>query len=338
MDDEDRRPRLDELLLSLAADQSDVDEDLASDHADEDEPDGEEPELDLTPGAESELPSGDDLFFRRMGRTALLTKIDEQRLAKEIELLDKPRATAAERERGERALHEMVEANLRLVVSIARRYQSPSMSLSDLVQEGSIGLMTAARRFDWRKGFKFSTYATWWIQQSCQRAVGNQGRTIRIPIHLIGTLGAAQRLRREAAASGKPLSLEQLAAELDTTAEDLLLLESRATPTVSLSTPLGEGEDELGDLFADDSVSVERDVERRSLVRVVNEAMENLTVPERLVLMHRFGLDDHPARSLEGTGKMLEMTRIAVRRLERSALKKLEAAGVLADLFRAAGR
>ncbi|HEY5660935.1 MAG TPA: sigma-70 family RNA polymerase sigma factor [Gaiellaceae bacterium] len=254
------------------------------------------------------------LFMNEAGRYPLLTAAEEVALAKRVE-----RGDLAAKER-------MINSNLRLVVSIAKRYQGHGLQLGDLIQEGVIGLNRAVEKFDWRKGFKFSTYATWWIRQACQRAVSNQSATIRVPTHVherrVKLNRARQRLQ---AASGDEPTREELAKatglELRYVEEALGAVEA----SVSLNQAVGsDGEGELGDLFADpNSVDPESEAAEALRARSVREAVRNLPERERRVLELRFGFDGEPT-SLEQIGRELKISRERVRQVERDALAALE--------------
>jgi len=254
------------------------------------------------------------LFMNEAGRYPLLTAAEEVALAKRVE-----RGDAAAKER-------MINSNLRLVVSIAKRYQGHGLQLGDLIQEGVIGLNRAVEKFDWRKGFKFSTYATWWIRQACQRAVSNQSATIRVPTHVherrVKLNRAKQRLQ---AASGDEPTREELAKatglELRYVEEALGAVEA----SVSLNQAVGsDGEGELGDLFADpNSVDPEAEAAEALRARSVRDAVRRLPERERRVLELRFGFDGEPT-SLEQIGRELKISRERVRQVERDALAHLE--------------
>jgi RNA polymerase primary sigma factor len=273
----------------------------------------QEDELDLTP---SEAPMSTDsltLFMNAAGRYELLTAPQEIALAKRIE-------------RGDAAAKEhMINANLRLVVSIAKRYQGHGVHLGDLIQEGVIGLNRAVEKFDWRRGFKFSTYATWWIRQACQRAISNQSTTIRVPTHVHERRVKLARARQRLEAAGSTPTSEELAnatgLELKHVEEALGAVEA----SVSLNQSVGsDGDGEFGDLFADpsaeDPVEEAGEALRRQAVR---RALADLPERERRVLELRFGFDGESA-SLDEIGKTLGMSRERVRQVERAALVALE--------------
>ena len=264
------------------------------------------------------------LFMNEAGRYKLLTAAEEVALAKRIERGD---ATAKER---------MINSNLRLVISIARRYQGHGVPLGDLIQEGVIGLNRAVEKFDWRRGFKFSTYATWWIRQACQRAVSNQSTLIRIPTHVHERRVKLNRARQklEAASAEEPTPEELAKAtglELKHVEEALGAVEA----TTSLNLSIGsDGEGELGDLFSDDLAIDPADEATAAVQReAVRRAVRDLPERERRLIELRYGLDGEP-QSLEAIGRELGITRERVRQLEIESLAKLE--DNLADLARAA--
>jgi RNA polymerase primary sigma factor len=273
----------------------------------------DEPELDLTPGAGGTTDSV-QLFLNQMGRYPLLTAAEEVALAKRIE-------------RGDRAAHErMVNSNLRLVVSLAKRYQGHGVSLGDLIQEGIIGLNRAVEKFDHRKGFKFSTYATWWIRQACQRAVANQSATIRIPVHVQERRMKLRRARQKLEIQlGRTPTVEELAEaaqlELGHAEEALEAVEA----SVSLNQTVGDGDAEFGDLFADDGADDPIELADVSLERDrLHDALAELDERERRVLELRFGIGDAGhAQSLEDIGRELGLTRERVRQVEANAMKHL---------------
>jgi RNA polymerase primary sigma factor len=272
-------------------------------------------ELDLTPSAPTTTDSL-QLFLNGIGRYKLLTADEEVALAKRIE-------------RGDRAAKEqMVNANLRLVVSLAKRYQGHGVPLLDLIQDGVIGLNRAVEKFDWRKGFKFSTYATWWIRQACQRAIANQSATIRVPVHVQERRQKLRRARQrlEAAGGGAP-STEELAeaAQLDIKhAEEAL---AAVEASVSLNQTIGDGDGELGDLFADHAADDPVELADTSFEHErLRRALGHLDERERRVLELRFGLGEAGGvqRSLEEIGRELGLTRERIRQLEAHAMARLE--------------
>jgi RNA polymerase primary sigma factor len=280
--------------------------------------DEDEEDLDLPLALEpSTQPVRDplQLFLNEVGKHRLLTAAEEVELAKRIE-------------RGDQAAKErMINANLRLVVSVAKKYQGHDVPLLDLIQDGAIGLNRAVEKFDWRKGFKFSTYATWWIRQACQRAVANQAKTIRVPVHVHERRMKLNRATRELQAKLERLpTAEELA---DATKLPLNHVEEAlgvAEASVSLNQAIGsDGDGELGDLFADqhstDPLEEAGESLRRSMVR---NALSNLDERERMVLERRFGFDGEEPRSLEQIGKELGLTRERVRQLEAHALTRLQ--------------
>ena len=285
-----------------------------------------EQELDLTPDAPAATDSL-QLFLNEIGRHPLLTAAEEVALAKRVEQGD-----AAAKER-------MINSNLRLVVSIAKRYRGHGVPLGDLIQDGVIGLNRAVEKFDWRKGYKFSTYATWWIRQAVQRSIAGQSRTIRVPTHVHERRQTLRRhARRLEPALGRPATPEELAEasglDLQHVEEALDVAEAR----VSLNAPVGEEDgDELGDLFADtDAEDPAEEAEAALRRRAVREALAELPERERRILELRFGLDGEP-QSLEAIGRELELTRERVRQLEAQALASLSGSlGAGADVALAA--
>ena len=297
----------------------------AGDEDDDDEEDGDEqpmPDLDLSVSA---VPTDSlTLFMNEIGRHSLLTAADEVALAKRVE-------------RGDRAAKErMINSNLRLVVSVAKRYQGHGVPLGDLIQDGVIGLNRAVEKFDWRKGFKFSTYATWWIRQAVQRSVANQARTIRVPVHVHERrqkLGrATQKLQLEL---GRDPSHEELAAATGLALDHVGEALSVADASVSLNRTIGdEGDNELGDLFADDTATDPAEQAEIALRDSrVRAAVASLPDRERRIVEFRYGLADGEVWALEAIARELGVTRERVRQLERAALDKLEEAldGAVSD-------
>jgi RNA polymerase primary sigma factor len=272
-------------------------------------------ELDLTPSAPTTTDSL-QLFLNGIGRYKLLTADEEVALAKRIE-------------RGDRAAKEqMVNANLRLVVSLAKRYQGHGVPLLDLIQDGVIGLNRAVEKFDWRKGFKFSTYATWWIRQACQRAVANQSATIRVPVHVQERRQKLRRARQRLEASqGRAPSTEELAEAAQLTLEHTEEALGAVEASVSLNQAIGEGDGELGDLFADTDADDPVELADTSFEHQrLREALASLDDRERRVLELRFGIGEGRGeqRSLEQIGRELGLTRERIRQLEASGMRRLE--------------
>ncbi|HEY8583283.1 MAG TPA: sigma-70 family RNA polymerase sigma factor [Capillimicrobium sp.] len=253
------------------------------------------------------------LYLEEIGRHRLLTADEEVELAKRIE-----RGDLAAKER-------MMTANLRLVVSLAKRYQDRGLTLFDLIQEGNVGLMRAVERFDYRKGFKFSTYAVWWIRQSLARALADKGRTIRLPVHIAERLHRVQRTeRRLILETGREPTHEELAEELGLTVDEVALVRGELPGTVSLHAPVGEDEAELGDFLEDRMTPTPFEQTAQILNRrAIDEALENLPGGERRVLQLRFGLDGGNERTMHQVARELKLSADRVRRLEEQALHKL---------------
>ena len=254
------------------------------------------------------------MYLREIGRIPLLSYDKEIELAQKV--LDGD----------EEAKKELAEANLRLVVSIAKKYVGRGMLFLDLIQEGNMGLIKAVEKFDYTKGFKFSTYATWWIRQSITRAIADQARTIRIPVHMVETINKLIRTSRHLLQQiGREPTPEELAKELDMTVERVTEIQKIAQDPVSLETPIGEEDDShLGDFIQDDDSPAPQDVAAYTLLREqLDEVMSTLTPREAKVLRLRFGLDDGKARTLEEVGKEFEVTRERIRQIEAKALRKL---------------
>ena len=270
--------------------------------------------LDLRPSAGGSTDSL-QLFLNEIGRHTLLTAAEEVALAKRIE-------------KGDQAAKErMTNANLRLVVSIAKRYQGHGLPLLDLIQDGTIGLNRAVEKFDYRKGFKFSTYATWWIRQACQRAVANQSDTIRIPVHVQERRLKLRRARQQLEAThGRPPTIEELANATELKEHHVQEALDAVEASVSLNQTIGDGDGELGDLFADRTVEDPIEQADMSLEQErIRDALASLPERERIVLELRFGFAHSPeGASLEQIGKKLGLTRERIRQLESAALGRLE--------------
>lgn len=254
------------------------------------------------------------LWLREIGKTPLLTTAQEVTLAKRIEKKDME------------AKAELTEANLRLVVSIAKRYSGRSLSFPDLIQEGNLGLIRAVEKFDYRKGYKFSTYATWWIRQAITRAIADQGRTIRIPVHMVETINRLVKTTGHLVQTlGREPSTDELAREMQMAPERVMEIIRVAPEPLSLETPIGEEEDShLSDFLEDhECISPSEAASQVMLREKIEEALNNLTERERDVLKMRFGLDDGCSRTLEEVGRHFRVTRERIRQIEAKALKKL---------------
>ena len=254
------------------------------------------------------------MYLKEIGKVPLLTADEEQELAQRMENGD------------EEAKKRLAEANLRLVVSIAKRYVGRGMLFLDLIQEGNLGLIKAVEKFDYRKGFKFSTYATWWIRQAITRAIADQARTIRIPVHMVETINKLVRVSRQLLQElGREPTPEEIADKMDIPVDRVREIIKISQEPVSLETPIGEEEDShLGDFIQDDNVPVPADAAAFTLLKEqLHEVLGTLTEREQKVLKLRFGLDDGRARTLEEVGKEFNVTRERIRQIEAKALRKL---------------
>ncbi|MCI8718342.1 MAG: RNA polymerase sigma factor RpoD [Lachnospiraceae bacterium] len=255
------------------------------------------------------------MYLKEMGKYPLMTAEQEVECAKKIEQGDVA------------AKEELAEANLRLVVSIAKKYLGRGMSFLDLIQEGNIGLMKAVERFDYRKGYKFSTYATWWIKQAITRAIADQARTIRIPVHMVDTINKVMRAQRELLNElGREPELEEIAERMGLTSEKVNEVLKLAQEPVSLETPIGEEEDShLGDFIQDEHIATPVQAATNTLLREkLIEVMDSLSDREKKVLIMRYGLDDGKERTLEEVGKEFNVTRERIRQIEAKALWKIK--------------
>ena len=294
-DDDDLPPMDDDLLLGG-----------------EEEVDIENIDLSVPEGISIEDPVR--MYLKEIGKVPLLSAEEEIELAKRME------------EGDQEAKKRLAEANLRLVVSIAKRYVGRGMLFLDLIQEGNLGLIKAVEKFDHHKGFKFSTYATWWIRQAITRAIADQARTIRIPVHMVETINKLIRVSRQLLQElGREPTPEEIAKEMDMPVERVREIIKISQEPVSLETPIGEEEDShLGDFIQDDNVPVPAEAAANTLLKEqLTEVLETLTEREQKVLRLRFGLDDGKARTLEEVGKEFNVTRERIRQIEAKALRKL---------------
>ena len=291
-------------------DDDDIDDDIILD--DEDEVEVEKIDLSVPDGVSIEDPVR--MYLKEIGKVPLLSAEEEIELAKRMELGD------------QEAKKRLAEANLRLVVSIAKRYVGRGMLFLDLIQEGNLGLIKAVEKFDYRKGYKFSTYATWWIRQAITRAIADQARTIRIPVTMVETINKLIRVSRQLLQElGREPTPEEIAAEMNMPVDRVREILKISQEPVSLETPIGEEEDShLGDFIQDDNVPVPADAAAFTLLKEqLEEVLGTLTEREQKVLTLRFGLEDGRARTLEEVGKEFNVTRERIRQIEAKALRKL---------------
>jgi RNA polymerase primary sigma factor len=253
------------------------------------------------------------MYLAEIGRVKLLTHADEIRLAKGIARGDK------------RCKDKLVEANLRLVVSIAKKYRNRGVSFLDLIQEGNLGLIRAAEKFDHTKGYKFSTYATWWIRQAITRAIADKGRTIRIPVHMVEKVNKFHRThRRMIQVLGREPADEEIARELCVPVEEILRLQEISQRSISLATPVGDDSSELGDFLEDATSVTPTDAVSESLLRAhLREALDELPERERQIIELRFGMKDDRPRTLEEVGREFDITRERVRQIQMKTLNLL---------------
>ena len=294
----------DELLLDNDMDMEGLD--------DEEEVELDKIDLSVPEGVSIEDPVR--MYLKEIGKVSLLSADEEIELAKRMEKGD------------EAAKKRLAEANLRLVVSIAKRYVGRGMLFLDLIQEGNLGLIKAVEKFDYRKGYKFSTYATWWIRQAITRAIADQARTIRIPVHMVETINKLIRVSRQLLQElGREPTPEEIAEEMDMPVDRVREILKISPEPVSLETPIGEEEDShLGDFIQDDNVPVPADAAAFTLLKEqLVEVLSTLTDREQKVLRLRFGLDDGRARTLEEVGKEFNVTRERIRQIQAKALRKL---------------
>ena len=321
-----------------AKDEKELTEDqgfVVSDSDDDDEPEQQV----VTAGATAD-PVKD--YLKQIGKVALLNAVEEVELAKRIEaglfaeeaLADEEHPVATEdlddylwiMEDGKRAKNHLLEANLRLVVSLAKRYTGRGMLFLDLIQEGNLGLIRAVEKFDYAKGYKFSTYATWWIKQAITRAMADQARTIRIPVHMVEVINKLARVQRQMLQDlGREPTPEELAQELDMTPEKVVEVQKYGREPISLHTPLGEdGDSEFGDLIEDSEAVVPADAVNFTLLQEqLNEVLDTLSEREAGVVSMRFGLTDGQPKTLDEIGKVYGVTRERIRQIESKTMSKL---------------
>ena len=309
--------QIDKILDFLEANHVDVlritddDDDILIDDEDNDV-EVEKIDLSVPDGVSIEDPVR--MYLKEIGKVPLLTAEEEIELAKRMELGD------------QEAKKRLAEANLRLVVSIAKRYVGRGMLFLDLIQEGNLGLIKAVEKFDYRKGYKFSTYATWWIRQAITRAIADQARTIRIPVHMVETINKLIRVSRQLLQElGREPTPEEIAEEMNMPVDRVREILKISQEPVSLETPIGEEEDShLGDFIQDDNVPVPAEAAAATLLKEqLDEVLDTLTEREQKVLRLRFGMNDGRARTLEEVGKEIDVTRERIRQIEAKALRKL---------------
>ena len=269
---------------------------------------------------DTEVPDAVQMYLKEIGKTPLLTKDEEKELAKRLE-------------RGEEeARQRLIKANLRLVVSIAKRYanRTPHLSILDLIQEGNLGLARAVEKFDYRKGFKFSTYATWWIRQAITRALADQSRTIRIPVHMVETISKYTQVRRQLIQElGRDPLAEEIAAEMSIDVEKIRHIQKISQEVLSIESPVGEDEDStLSDFIPDEkNASPSQTVTQSLLKDLIKEVLVDLSEREQKILGMRFGLEDGVSHTLEEVGKVFGVTRERIRQIESKALEKIREHG-----------
>ncbi len=305
------KKKVDVLTITEDDDDLEPDDDMISD-IDEEEIDIEKIDLSIPDGVSIDDPVR--MYLKEIGKVPLLSADEEIELAQRME------------EGDEFAKKKLAEANLRLVVSIAKKYVGRGMLFLDLIQEGNLGLIKAVEKFDYRKGYKFSTYATWWIRQAITRAIADQARTIRIPVHMVETINKLKRVQRQLVQDlGRDPSPEEIAESMDIPVERVREILKISQEPVSLETPIGEEEDShLGDFIQDENVPVPAEAAAFTLLKEqLYDVLTTLTDREQMVLRLRFGLDDGRARTLEEVGKEFNVTRERIRQIEAKALRKL---------------
>ncbi|OGZ00455.1 MAG: RNA polymerase sigma factor RpoD [Candidatus Liptonbacteria bacterium RIFCSPLOWO2_01_FULL_52_25] len=273
-------------------------------------------EIDDAMNMEGDVPDAVQMYLKEIGKTPLLTKLEERELAKRAEKSD------------EEARQRLMKANLRLVVSIAKRYvnRTPHLSILDLIQEGNIGLSRAVEKFDYRKGFKFSTYATWWIRQAITRALADQSRTVRIPVHMVETISKYTQARRQLIQElGRDPLAEEIAAEMGLEVDKVRHIQKISQEVLSIETPIGDEEDStLSDFIPDEKNSTPSQLTAHALLRdLIKAILVDLSDREQKILRMRFGLEDGVNHTLEEVGKAFGVTRERIRQIEAKALEKI---------------
>ena len=310
-----------DIALIEEEDMADIDDDIIDDDAEDDDDDDDEKlellkKLNPDNNLAAKINDPVKMYLKEIGRVPLLKASEEIEIAKRIEAGD------------EEAKKELISANLRLVVSIAKKYTGRGMLFLDLIQEGNMGLIKAVEKFDYRKGFKFSTYATWWIRQAITRAIADQARTIRIPVHMVETINKMTRIQRQLVQElGRDPTAEEIADRMgNLTADKVREIQKIALDPVSLETPIGEEDDShLGDFIEDkDSVAPDQYANNQLLKDEIGLVLKTLTEREEKVLRLRFGLEDGRTRTLEEVGKEFDVTRERIRQIEAKALRKLK--------------
>ncbi len=308
--------QIDELYQTLEEIGIDIiDEEIDEDEEEEEEKTEKNTKANINTNKGIDVGDPVKMYLKEIGKIPLLTKEEEVELAKRIEAGD------------ESAKKELAEANLRLVVSIAKKYIGRGMSFLDLIQEGNLGLIKAVEKFDYTKGYKFSTYATWWIRQSITRSIADQGRTIRVPVHMIENINKLTRIQRQLVQElGREPTPEEIAEQMDVEVDKVIDMIRIAQKPISLETPIGEEEDsQLGDFIEDDHIESPDAVTTQIMLKEqLLEVLDTLTPREQQVLRLRFGLDDGRTRTLEEVGNVFDVTRERIRQIEAKALRKLK--------------
>ena len=327
---------LSDLYAGLHDDHYEVDFDMDVSDDDVDFSEEEEEEAEAQPESTEPVPDMDNtvtiddpvkLYLKEIGALKLLSSEEEIRLAKTVAKGSTEDATEEEKQAAKEAKQELADRNLRLVVSIAKKYLGRGLQFLDLIQEGNLGLLKAVDKFDYTKGYKFSTYATWWIRQAITRAIADQARTIRVPVHMVETINKMNRISRQLLQEkGREATNEELAKAMGVTVGKIREVKKIAQDPISLETPIGEKEDShLGDFIEDHEAIAPDDAAGSILLREqIDELLNGLTERERQVLELRFGLKDGRTRTLEEVGRYFDVTRERIRQIEGKALQKLK--------------